>query len=145
MTIFNKQEFETKYKQINKVFCPFFGENIAFDSNGLHHLYNNGTQNQRSAEELSLRCKLSLLVPKFLVENIGSSTLRLREYSNRSDKFEKYWSFVVGYESRTFGKNEHKDDFYIKFLVRQTDTKPKHFYSVMLINSNKKLSTDGKD
>ncbi len=139
MTLFNKQEFEEKYRQISKVFCPFFSENIVFDSNGLHHLYNNGTQNQRSSEELILRCELSLLIPDFLMENIASSSIRIRKYTNKPNKFEKYWSFVVGYESRIFGKNEHRDDFHIKFLIRQTDTKPKHFYSVMLIKPNKKF------
>lgn len=133
-----KKDFENQYKKIGKVHNPFFGCDINFNSLGLHHLYNNGQQNQRNKDELELRCKLALLVPKFLKENITPSTFTLREYTNKENFWEKTWSFIVRYENRNWQERNYKDDYYVKFLIRECSDKEKHFYSVMLIKKDKK-------
>ena len=33
-----KKEAEEFYKNIKEVYCPYFGENIAFNSKGLDHI-----------------------------------------------------------------------------------------------------------
>ncbi len=133
-----KSDFEVEYNKIQKIYSPFFDCEINFNSIGLHHIYKNGQQNQRNSKELELRCELALLVPEFLQEKITPSTFRLRKYSNKTDFWEKYWSFVVGFEDRIWKDFNSKDDYYIKFLIRECNNKAKHFYSVMLINTNKK-------
>ncbi len=91
----NKADFQNQYKQIGKVFSPFFDCYINFNSMGLHHLYNKWSASQ---EELELRSGLAFLVPKFLKEKNTPSAFGLRNYNNGF--WEKYWSFVFGYEYR---------------------------------------------
>ena len=67
MTKSNKADFQNQYKQVGKVFSPFFDCYINFNSIGLHYLYNIWSTSQ---EELELRTRLTLLIPKFLKEKL---------------------------------------------------------------------------
>ena len=95
---FSKKDFENQYKQIGKVFSPFFNCYSILILLDFTIFIINGQQNQRSQEELELRSRLTLLVSKFLKEKNTPSAFRLRDYNNGF--WEKYWSFVAGYEYR---------------------------------------------
>lgn len=67
---FNKKDFEKEYKQIGKVYSPFFNEKINFDFDGWNHLLKSRGL-PRTEEELSARLPVHCLQKSFLQWNIA--------------------------------------------------------------------------
>ncbi|MDD5252243.1 MAG: hypothetical protein PHT12_06500 [Patescibacteria group bacterium] len=126
-----KEQRETFYKTIGKVFCPVLKCDVHFTADGFHHLQFDGSRCERSkvAQYRKFRCIENA------VDIIGKSAT-IQEYRSftepigkvKRDGFRKtslcrYWAFssVVGEDL----------DIRIKAIVRQVGEGQVHFWSVM--------------
>jgi len=66
-----KESTRELYYSTESVYCPFFGEQVFFTSDGYQHLFHKGQRNERlrTKEDQYVRMKLFKLVPKLLRES----------------------------------------------------------------------------
>lgn len=111
-----EKQIKAYYKTIHRVYCPYFEEEIAFNSQGFNHLLYVGPYQRRSAKDRFLRLKLFHLAPQML-----KKAAIVQEYEERSSqgKITIYWGFIG-----------ILDGYKIKVVIRQKGANgSKHFYS----------------
>ena len=120
---------EEFYKTIGEVYCPYFKEKIAFNSQGLQHLKFKQREVARLDQDQYMRFKLLHLAPRILKE---SHTLqgkfqtnkfeRIRMH-NRTDtilKLVNYFEFIA-----LINRDR------VKIIVKQIDNGKKFFWSII--------------
>ncbi len=132
----DKQDFEkvrtdaeTFYASISEIRCPYFGEKISFNAEGLKHLKFKSDKVARSHSEQYARLKLLTLAPQILslsrtVQGIWHTKHfeRIRMHS-RTDTILKTVSF---YEFIAVLENTR-----VKVIVKQVDGGRKFFWSII--------------
>ncbi|CAN5720578.1 hypothetical protein BH11PAT2_BH11PAT2_08490 [soil metagenome] len=126
------------YASIKSVYCPFFGHNITFNADGLHHLRFSGGRERSKGEQL---LKFSLLQEYVL--NVLEYSGTVQEYRQVPIQLSKgrhtkkitystsytYWAFVA-----IVGVNRKER---VKIIVRQHKNGIPHFWSIMKAERHK--------
>ncbi|MDP4008140.1 MAG: hypothetical protein Q8P68_03020 [Candidatus Peregrinibacteria bacterium] len=104
------------YDSIRCVFCPYFAEEVTFNSKGFMHLIYIGPRKERDRVEQYLRLKL-------LEKGVAMLKIAtvVQEYEERilDKKIVRFWGFIGIIEGAK-----------IKVIVRQEGAGKKHFYSI---------------
>jgi hypothetical protein len=125
-----REETETIFKKIGKVFCPMLKDDVQFTSDGFHHLRYDGSRSERSKREQQI--KLRFFKTAF---RIIKATTTLQEYIKFPIKYGKpgkdgfsktkiaeYYSFIALTETKKYR---------VRTIVRRVGDGPFHFWSVM--------------
>jgi hypothetical protein len=120
---------EFLYKKFNTVYCPFFKENITFNSQGLEHLKFKTREKARQEQDQYMRFKLLHLAPVIL-ESSGTlqgifETKRF-EYIKVNSKWNKVLKPVTYYEFISVIKRNR-----VKIIIKQIDNGKKIFWSII--------------
>lgn len=137
-----KQKAEEFYGSIGKVKCPYFNQEISFNSKGILHAKFKNKYNARKRSDSFMRLKNIHFAPEILKI---SRTLQEKESkhifveiktNNRKEKILKrcdYFGFIAIIKDRGFEKR-------FKIIVRQIEGGEKHFWSIIPFwKSNKEL------
>ena len=120
---------EIFYATIDKVRCPYFGENIAFNAKGLRHLKFKADQQARPHKDQYSRLKLIRYAPEVLklsrtVQGIWS--VRRFEEQKTNSRWERVMKGVKYYEFIAV-----LDSVRVKVIVKDAAGGEKHFWSVI--------------
>ena len=136
MLKFSKDEFEkvkssgeSFYKSIGEVYCPYFKEKIAFNSQGLEHLKFKQREKARYEQDQYMRFKLISLAPEVL--KISSSVqgiwaTKRFEYIKVNKKWASILRNVTYYEFIAVLKRNR-----VKIIVKQLENGKKIFWSII--------------
>lgn len=120
---------EEFYKSIDKVRCPYFGEEIIFNAKGLRHLKFKSDQQARLRADQYVRLKLVPIAPEVLkrshtVQGIWK-TKRFEE-----QKTEGRWKYSLQ-EIIFFEFLAVIDNIRVKVIIKEVEGGNKHFWSVI--------------
>ena len=124
-----KKEAIELYKSANNIHCPYFGEDISFNSKGLEHLEFKARGRARSIHDQFFRFKLL----KFAVQIIKKSHT-LQEFQE-AKKLEAVKTNTRREEKmvlvRYYGFVAILDDYRMKVIIKEVVGGAKHFWSVI--------------
>lgn len=124
-----KEKAEILYKDLDSVYCPYFGEEIFFNAKGLEHLKFKRKNHSRAIEDQFIRFKLLELAPKILklsrtVQGISDRKVFELIRSNNRNEYKMvnvvYFEFVAVL-----------DDVRTRVVVKQVENSHKYFWSVI--------------
>ena len=128
-----KHEAEDYYNSIGKIRCPYFGEDVHFNTKGLDHLIFKGYNRTRPIQDQFARLRHIKLAPEILTNSKtlqGVWKTQKFERLKRKDGWEKvlkhatYYEFIAILES-------HGSKVRIKVIVKQVEGTEKHFLSII--------------
>jgi hypothetical protein len=124
-----KYEAESSYAAIGDVYCPYFGEKIAFNAKGLRHLKFKSDQQARTQEDQYARLKLLRLALKVLEL---SRTLQGVWHTKRFEatKTHSRWEHVMKQIS-FYEFIAVLDNVRVKVIVKEVAGGEKHFWSII--------------
>ena len=136
MVIFTPEQFEEVkskgegvYKSIGQIYCPYFKEKIAFNSQGLEHLRFRQRNVGRPEQDQYMRFKLLHLAPEIVaLSHTIQGILETKKFerirvSNRTDTLLKpvnYFEFLA-----VIKRNR------VKVILKQIDYGEKFFWSII--------------
>lgn len=130
------------YREIKKVYCPYFRENIFFNNKGIKHIKFKSEGRARERKDQYIRLKNIQLAPLIIkksstVQEIHNKKIFVNVKTNkRREKILKqaiYYGFVAIIDDGNFRKR-------LKIIVRQIEGGNKHFWSIIPFwSSNKGL------
>ncbi len=128
---FNNLKFKNEelYKSIGEVYCPYFKENITFNTKGLEHLKFKSKNHARSQDDQYIRLKLLHLAPKILKMTTtiqGFSERKVFELNRSNHRNEKILVEVVYYEFVAV-----IEEFRVRVIIKKVGTAPKYFWSII--------------
>ncbi len=128
-----KHEAEEFYEKIVSVHCPYFGENVHFNSKGIDHLVFKKFNKTRLIEDQFSRFRHLALAP-LIIKNSKTlqgywQTQRI-ERIRRNKKWEKVMRLVTYYEFIAVMES-HNSKVRVKVIVKQVDGSEKHFLSII--------------
>jgi len=135
-----KERAEKTYKEIGKVFCPYFNEEIAFNSKGLKHIKFKKEKEARNRHDQYIRLKNIHLVPEIIKKSHTLQEARKErgfvqiKTNSRKEKILKdirYYGFIAIIKERNFQKR-------LKIIVREVEGGQKHFWSIVPFWKNNK-------
>jgi len=135
-----REKAKNFYHTVKAVYCPYFGEDVIFRSDGLKHIQYRG-KHKRHVNVQKMRYKLLHFAPRLI-----KKTNTLQEYERKKLFVEvkmnkrKVKQFK---EVRFFDFIAIIDDWKIKVIVRQIGNGKKHFWSI-IPNWKTRKSKDGK-
>ncbi len=124
-----RKEGETFYATIDKVNCPYFGEIVLFNSQGIDHLLFKKLDKMRNKEDQYMRFKLLHLAPEVVKRShLLQGILKTKKFErirvhNRTDT--KYVN-VVFYEFVAIIKRNR-----VKVIIKQVENGEKFFWSII--------------
>ncbi len=124
-----RDEAENFYKTIGFVYCPYFGEKIAFNAKGLKHLKFKSDRQARPYTEQYPRLKLLHLAPGVLKKSHtvqGIWKVKRFEAQKTNKRWEHVLKDVTYYEFIAVLKNVR-----VKVIVKEVWGGEKHFWSVI--------------
>ena len=124
-----RDEAENFYKTIGFVYCPYFGEKIAFNAKGLKHLKFKSDRQARPYTEQYPRLKLLHLAPEVLKKSHtvqGIWKVKRFEAQKTNKRWEHVLKDVTYYEFIAVLKNVR-----VKVIVKEVWGGEKHFWSVI--------------
>ncbi len=139
---FNKVRMNAEkiYSGIGKVYCPYFKEEVSFNSRGLEHLKFKSKRKIRERKDSYIRLKNIELAPEIIKT---SHTLQEKQQkrifveiktNTRNDNILKnceYYGFLAIITNGNFEKR-------LKIIVRQVEGGKKHFWSIIPYWKNNK-------
>lgn len=139
-----KTKTENFYKAINKINCPYFNQEVVFNSDGFHHL-KYSARRERDKKEQILKFNLLPLAVKIIkqsgtLQEYRPGLITVGKKSQRDGlalaKKVEYWGFIA-----ICGKNKMK----IRVILRRIGDGNIIFWSVMPVGdiSNQKLYAFG--
>jgi len=143
-----RKKSEEIYHDINSVYCPYFEEEIIFNSKGLRHIKFKNRYTARNRSDQYMRFKNIQFAPIILEK---SSTLQ--EYKvistlvkvKRGHKKEillkktKFYGFIAIIDDNGFTKR-------LKIIIKEVEGGKKHFWSIVPFwKSNKELKIHSGD
>lgn len=127
------QKARERYQEIGQVRCPYFNREVAFNSDGFHHLRYNTHGSERSKDAQMHKFRL-ILAANIVVSKSGTVQeyrkqwgavgRRKKSDGSREMKEMQYWGFVA-----ILG--EGVDKIRVRAIIRQVGTGSPHFWSVM--------------
>ena len=137
-----KQKAEELYENIGKIKCPYFNEEISFNSKGIEHVKFKNKRKIRNRNDAFIRLKNIHLAPEILkisrtLQEKQSKHIFVEVKTNsRQEKILKkcdYFGFIAIIKDKSFEKR-------LKVIVRQIEGGEKHFWSIIPYwKSNKEL------
>ncbi|MBI2068639.1 MAG: hypothetical protein HYT67_00825 [Candidatus Yanofskybacteria bacterium] len=124
-----KIKAEDFYKQIDKIKCPYFNEDVSFNSKGIEHIKFLRKNHARPRNDQYIRLRLINLAPEIikLSRTIqGISHTRNLETWRSNNKTEIVMKPVVYYEFVAI-----LNDIRVRVIVKQVDGGPKYFWSII--------------
>lgn len=124
-----KAKAEKLYKEIGKVYCPYFGEKIAFNAKGLKHLKFKSEKQARPYKDQYPRLKLLHLAPEILKRSHTiQGILRLKRFESQktNSRWEHILKEVTYYEFIAVLENVR-----VKVIVKEVMGGEKHFWSII--------------
>jgi hypothetical protein len=124
-----KMKGEEIYKNINEVYCPYFKEKIAFNSEGLEHIKFKGREKPRLEQDQFMRYKLLHLAPEIIkLSSTIQGILETKKFErvrihNRTDTILKpvnYYEFIA-----VIKRNR------VRVVIKQIDYGNKFFWSII--------------
>jgi len=120
---------EKFYKAMDKVRCPYFGEEIVFNAKGLRHLKFKSDQQARTQKEQYARLKLIRIAPEVLKRSHTVQGIwKVRQFEEQ--KIEGSWRHAMK-EVSFFEFLAVIDDVRIKVIVKEVEGGNKYFWSVI--------------
>jgi len=116
------KNFEAEYKKIQKIYSPFFDEEILFGADGWNHLLKSRGVPQ-TREEFLARFGLLEIGFVLLGKNFPPTEYNCRDYGG--GYLVEFYSFVYAFQTQS------GEEFRLKMVIRQKPNKPKHFYSLI--------------
>lgn len=133
---------ETKYKNMDSVHCPYFNEEISFNSKGLEHLKFKSKRKVRERKDAFIRFKNIHLAPKIIKSSKTLQEIHTRKIfieiktNNRKESVLKncnYYGFIAILKDGQYMKR-------LKIIIRQVEGGKKHFWSIIPYwKSNKEI------
>jgi hypothetical protein len=117
-----KPRFKSQYDKIQKVYNPFFDEQILFGTDGWNHLLKSRGI-PRIEEEFLARFQLLEIGCDLLNRKFPPTEYSCRDYGN--NYLVEFYSFIYAYQ------DQNSEEFRLKMVIRQKSDKPKHFYSLI--------------
>ena len=96
-----KEKGEELYKSLEEIYCPYFKEKIAFNSQGLEHLKYKQRDKSRHDKDQYMRFKLMYLAPEVLkISNSVQGILETKkfEYIKSHSRVDRILKEVTYYE-----------------------------------------------
>lgn len=124
-----RNDAETFYATIDKIRCPYFGEEIAFNAKGLRHLKFKSDRRARPHNDQYSRLKLISYAPEVLKLSRtlqGIWPKKCFEMQKTNSRWEHVLKDVIFYEFITV-----LDNVRIKIIVKEVAGGEKHFWSVI--------------
>ena len=124
-----KNKAEMMYKNIGEVFCPYFKENIVFNSKGLEHLKFKKKNHARSRSDQYMRFKILKYASELIRQTRtiqGISEQKIFELNRSNQKNEYILVDAIFYEFIAV-----LDKIRIRVIIKQINNKPKFFWSVI--------------
>lgn len=124
-----KSEAEEFYKTINKVYCPYFKEVIAFNAKGLKHLKFKSDRQARPRGDQYSRLKLLRFAPEILKQSHtvqGIWRLRKFEHQKTNSRWQYVMKDIIFYEFIAVLENIR-----IKIIIKEIQGGEKYFWSVI--------------
>jgi|SRR3989338_7253445 len=142
-----KGKAEEFYKSIGQVYCPYFKEEVSFNSKGLDHLKMRGWNRSRARKDQYMRLRLIHLAPKVIrLSNTLQGISEIREFVRKkiNNRWEKVLTNVVYYEYIAI-----LEGIRIRIVVKTVLGGQKIFWSIipywrMDRQRNKRLLTEGR-
>ncbi|HAS85129.1 MAG TPA: hypothetical protein DCS23_03630 [Candidatus Yonathbacteria bacterium] len=122
-------EAETLYKTFGAVHCPYFGEKINFNTDGLEHLKFKSWNRARSKSDQFMRLKLLRLAPETILnsktlQGVFEDKLFVRKKKNK--RWEKILTDVTYYEFVAVLERKR-----VKVIVKQVLGGEKFFWTLI--------------
>ena len=117
------------YKRIKSVYCPYFGEKVAFNTKGLKHLKFKSDKQARPYRDQYPRLKLLRLAPEVLRKSHtvqGIWKVKRFEAQKTNNRWEHILKDVTYYEFIAVLENVR-----VKVIVKEVLGGEKHFWSVI--------------
>ncbi|MFA7662932.1 MAG: hypothetical protein WCX88_03370 [Patescibacteria group bacterium] len=124
-----KNEAEEFYTSICKIHCPYFGEEIIFNSKGLKHLKFKADRIARPQKDQYARLKLLSFAPKVLKKSHtvqGVYEIKRFEEQKINSKWKNILKDVIYYEFIAV-----IDSVRVKVIVKEVFGGEKHFWSII--------------
>ena len=128
-----KSEAEKFYKSIGKVFCPYFGESISFNSKGLSHIKFKSKWDARDRKDQFMRLKNIKLAPEILKKSHTLQELKHAKTfvdiktNSRKERILKqtvFYGFIAIIRDGNFDKR-------LKIIIKEVSGGEKHFWSIV--------------
>lgn len=124
-----KKKTEDLYKKIKEVYCPYFAEQVAFNTKGLNHIKMKAWNKSRSTQEQLVRLKLLKYAPQII-----RKTHTLQEFKEvrkfERQKINSRWEQRV-VTIRYYAFIAIIDEKRIKVVVKEIDGSKKIFWSII--------------
>jgi hypothetical protein len=137
-----KDEAELYYDSLDKVFCPYFKEDIFFNTKGLQHVKFKEWQKERTVVEQYYRLRLLPLVPKVLGKSNTLQGFKEDKVFARQKKHGNWEKTLVSIKYYEF-ISVIKDSTRIKVIVKQEGENEKYFWSIIPFWKSKSM-LDGR-
>ncbi len=120
---------ETFYRGVGKIFCPYFKENISFNSKGLEHIKFQGLRRARPHRDQYIRFRLISLAPKIIQL---SHTLQGTSVRNSFERLKMTGRWQVMMCAVTYFEFVAVMNGYrVRVIVKQVEKGPKYFWSII--------------
>ncbi len=124
-----KGQAEDIYKNIGKVYCPYFKEEVVFNTKGLDHVKFKSWNKPRSRFDQYIRLKLLYLSPEILKRSHTVQGVWVTKGWERRKKYGKWEKLMVETSYYEFvaviGKAR------IKIIVKEISAGPKFFWTII--------------
>jgi hypothetical protein len=124
-----RSSFETAYKAVGELHCPYLGEKIAFNSQGLEHLKFGRKNHARSRVDQAVRMQLFPLAPQVVQAS------RMVQGISQAQGFESFRS--NGRTEIRMALREFRefvailDNKRVRVVIKRVDAGPWYFWSII--------------
>lgn len=124
-----RQNAEASYKAIDKIRCPFFNEDVAFNAKGLEHIKFTRIRQARPHRDQYIRFRLVALAPKIIQQSHTLQGVSMRNNLERM-KINSRWDTIMRpvtyYEFVAVVK-----DVRVRVIIKQVEGGQKYFWSII--------------
>lgn len=124
-----REKAEEEYKKIERVYCPYFKEDVVFNAKGIEHIKFKNIRQARSHRDQYIRLRLISLAPKILRASHtcqGFSRRKVFEREKTNSRWEEVMRSVTYYEFVSV-VNEVR----VRIIVKQVEDGQKYFWSII--------------
>ena len=124
-----KESTELLYKSIGEVQCPYFGEKISFNAQGLEHIKFRGRNRARNREDQYVRLRYLKLAPEVVKRSHtiqGISSMRKIERQRTNSRWELVMCQVDYYEFIAV-----LEEVRMRIIIKSVNGSSKYFWSII--------------
>lgn len=124
-----RSEFESKYKNIKEVRCPYFSGSVVFNAMGLEHLKFMRKNHARPRNEQLIRMRLFPLAPEIINLSRTIQGITYTKHFENSRTNQRYQSILLPvyyYEFVAILKDKR-----VRVVIKQIEDGPRFFWSII--------------